>query len=846
MLSFSLTAGTAWAYWSADSVPGGNGLSLAATVNQGATPLATPAQADVTVAWAASTLSSGDEVAGYAIKRYDATTLAPQTIVSACAGLVTAPSCTENNVPAGLWVYSVTPLRGTHWVGAESPKSNPVTSDGASPVNAITASVVTGNAFKSGQTIYYRGVAGGSFTLTNAVSDSGSGPASSTTAGLAGDSAGWSHTPSTVSAPAGGPYVSGSFSWTAAATSAPTEVVTGRDVSGNSATTNLSLVDDSTPPTAGTITYPDGFQVDHSVVVTFTSGTDMGSGIATRQLERASAVLTTGSCGTFTSFADVGPESPGSPYTDSSVSDGLCYQYRYVATDRVSNRDTATSASVVKVDPADGAPPLRTTGSYSILAGTAVVNGGATTISGDLGVSPSSSISGFPPGIVAGTVHAGDAAAAQAQADLVLAYNDAAARTPTGSFAGDLNGLTFHPGVYHTSTAMALTGTLTLDGDADSNAIFIFQVDAALNTAADSRVVLTNGAQASHVFWQALGAAGTGAHSTFSGTILANGAITLGADSQLAGRALSYGTVTLASNTIRFTDALPPVVTIDGGATAISKDTTPTISGTTDAVTGTTVTVTAAGQLLTAPSQSNGTWSVTAATVADGVYNVVASVLDPAGNAGTATQELTIEANPDPVLLATAASYSVLAGLGVISTGTTTLSGDLGVSPSSSISGFPPGIVAGTVHAGDTEAAQAQADLMLADNDAASRTPRSSFAGDQNGKTFHAGVFHTASAFALTGTMTLDGENNPNAVFIFQVDAALDTAAASHVVLINGAQASHVFWQVLGAAGTGENSTFSGTILAAGAITLGANSQLAGRALSFGTVTLEGNTVTAV
>ena len=332
----------------------------------------------------------------------------------------------------------------------------------------------------------------------------------------------------------------------------------------------------------------------------------------------------------------------------------------------------------------------------------------------------------------------------------------------------------------------------------------------------------------------------------FLGTILANGAITLGAGSQLAGRALSSGTVTLAFNTIRFTDALPPTVTIDGGAAVASKDPTPSITGTTDAATGTTVTVTVAGQLLTTTSQSDGTWGVTAATVADGVYTVVAVVRDSTGNAGTATQALTVEINPDPMLLRTAASYSVLAGTGVESTGATTLSGDLGVSPSSSIAASPAIIVGGTVHAGDSQAARAQADLMLAYDDAAARPPRSSFSGDLNGRTFHTGVFHTSAALALTGTLTLDGENNPDAVFIFQVDAALDTAAASHVVLTNGAQASHVFWQIQGAAGTGENSTFTGTIMSDGAITLGAGSQLTGRALSHGLVTLAGNTLTAV
>jgi hypothetical protein len=213
---------------------------------------------------------------------------------------------------------------------------------------------------------------------------------------------------------------------------------------------------------------------------------------------------------------------------------------------------------------------------------------------------------------------------------------------------------------------------------------------------------------------------------------------------------------------------------------------------------------------------------------------VVGQLLSPAGAFASAT----------PVALGSAGTFSVLGATGVTNTGATSVQGDLGVSPSSSVVGFPPGTVGGTVHAGDAAAAQAQNDLQTAYNDAASRTPNASFAGDLNGRTFDAGVYDTSAAGALTGTVTLDGQGDPNAVFIFQVGAALNTAAASQVALINGAQASNVFWQVAGAAGTGASSSFSGTILAAGSITIGANAELDGRALSDGTVTLSTNTIT--
>lgn len=197
-----------------------------------------------------------------------------------------------------------------------------------------------------------------------------------------------------------------------------------------------------------------------------------------------------------------------------------------------------------------------------------------------------------------------------------------------------------------------------------------------------------------------------------------------------------------------------------------------------------------------------------------------------------------------PVGLGSAGSYVVLGGTGVTNAGATVLSGDLGVSPGTAIVGFPPGIAAGATHAGDLQAAQAQTDLLSAYNNATLRIPTAlDFAGDQNGKTFTPGVYHTVAAFTLTGTMTLDGRGDPNAVFIFQVGAALNTAAGSTVSLVNGAQASNVFWQVLGAAGTGASSSFSGTIMALGAITVGAGATVTGRALSHaGLVTLSTNT----
>ena len=830
------------AYWSAPSIDGGGGGASATRVDQGSRPVPAATQSAVSLTWQATTLATGQPVAGYVVRRYDSAALSEQVVGDGCSATITSTSCVETATPNGSWVYTVTPRFGTYWQGAESDPSEVVVVDAdvVTPVNNLTVVPITGGTALSGTTVYYRGAAAGSMSLANAVSDNGSGPASSRTHTMTGDAAGWTHSASAVSTPTGGPYESNPFAWTAGTSGTPGELVTGSDIAGNTADTTLTFSNDSTPPADGTLSYPDGTQTDLTVSVSFTTGSDSGSGIASRRLQVGSSTMTGPSCDGFGAFVDLGAVDPVAPVIDTALVAGHCYHYRYVVLDRVGNQRITISANVVTViEPSDGGPPLGSSRSFSVLGGTGVANTGATTISGDLGVSPSIVISGFPPGIVAGTTHTADTVADQARADFLVAYDDADGRVPDTEFSGDQNGRTFLPGIHHSTAAFALTGTMTLDGQGDPNALFIFQVDAALNTAANSHVVLVDGATASHVYWQALGAAGTGADSSFAGTILANGAITLGAGSELIGRALSAGTVTLASNTIRFTNAPPPLITIDGGASAVTKDPTPTISGTTDAVPGTVVRVAVEGQALTASTQVDGTWTATAAALTSGVHQVVASVGDAAGNATSASQMLTVEINPDPVDLRSAASFSVVSGGAVANLGASELAGDLAAH--TSVSGFPPGIVWGAVHVGDAGSDQASTDVSDAYDELQARAPDLELSGDQIGKTFHAGIYHSSAAFALTGTMTLDGEGNADAIFIFQISAAMSPGAGSEVVLVNGAQAGNVYWQVVGATSVGAASTLVGTILSNGAVTLGAGTNLTGRVLSFGDVSLSSN-----
>lgn len=484
--------------------------------------------------------------------------------------------------------------------------------------------------------------------------------------------------------------------------------------------------------------------------------------------------------------------------------------------------------------------------SYSVLAATTVVSTGSTAVSGDLGVSPGTTVVGVEASAVGGDIHAGDQHAADAQTALATAYDDLSERPADAEIVGDLGGRTLAPGVYHSSTALALTGTLTLDAQGDPDAVFIIQSFAALGTAAASSVNLVNGAQAANVYWVVAGAAETGANSSLVGTLVVQGLIALGPDTTLIGRALSLNAVTLVSSTIRFTAADPPTLSIDGGPVATTRDTTPTITGVSSAPESSTVRVLIDGQSLFTTVAADGTWAVTAAELSAGGYDVDVRVRVASGDGTSAAQELTVESNPPPIDLGAAGSYSVLAATGVINSAATRMSGDLGVSPSTVVTGFPPGQFEGSLHAGDLTAATAQQSLLAALDDASSRVPHTEVEGDLGGQVFHAGVHHSTAALALTGTVTLDGEGNPDAVFIFQGDTTFTTASASAVSLVNGAQAANVFWVVTGAAGTGADSSLSGAVLARGAITLGARTALTGQALSRGTVTLTNSSLTGI
>jgi uncharacterized protein with beta-barrel porin domain len=190
-------------------------------------------------------------------------------------------------------------------------------------------------------------------------------------------------------------------------------------------------------------------------------------------------------------------------------------------------------------------------------------------------------------------------------------------------------------------------------------------------------------------------------------------------------------------------------------------------------------------------------------------------------------------------------SFAVLAGTTITNTGPSVISGDIGVSPGVAVVGFPPGTVLGTIHAANAVSAQGQADLTTAYNTLAGLPAGSVVAGNIGGQTLFAGTYTAAAAIGITGDLILDGQGNPNAVFVFQIGSTLTTASGSRILLVNGANAANVYFQVGSSATLGTNSVFKGRILALTSITLTTGASIdCGAALARnGAVTLDTNII---
>jgi hypothetical protein len=200
--------------------------------------------------------------------------------------------------------------------------------------------------------------------------------------------------------------------------------------------------------------------------------------------------------------------------------------------------------------------------------------------------------------------------------------------------------------------------------------------------------------------------------------------------------------------------------------------------------------------------------------------------------------------NPASSLLGDAAGFAVFAASTATNTGFSVVTGDIGLTPGSSVTGFPPGTLTGVLHINDALTARAKLNLQAFYDDLAGRACNT-IAPNLN-STLAPGVYCFPSSAQLNTALVLDGRGNPNALFLFQIGSTLTTASNSSVTLINGASASNVYWQVGSSATLGTNTAFQGTIIAYSSITLTTGTSITnGRAMALnGAVTMDSNVIT--
>jgi len=393
------------------------------------------------------------------------------------------------------------------------------------------------------------------------------------------------------------------------------------------------------------------------------------------------------------------------------------------------------------VTPPAGSPVLATSANYAVLAGSTITNTGSTVITGNLGLYPGTSVTGFPPGTVSGVEDVADAAAQQAQIDANTAYTAMQAHSAT-TISPVLDGQTLVAGYYNAgaaSLAASGNGTLTFNGSATD--VFVIQTSSTLTTGAGGTptMAFTGGALASNVYWAIGSSATLNVSSTgiFKGTLIANASIT-----------------------------------VDGGS----------VNGRLMALTG-------------------------ALTI----------------SAATAISSPSVGPAPGPSVLGPAGTYAILAATAVTNSGSSVLNGTLGISPGTSVTGFPPGTYSGTEHVNDSSAANAQSAASSAYTSlrAMSSTAIPSIL---DGQTLVPGVYReTSGTFNLAasgnGTLTLNGAGT----YVFVCSSTLTTGAGGipTIALTNGATAANIYWTVGSSAtiNSGSAGVFQGNIIAQASIT---------------------------
>jgi hypothetical protein len=297
---------------------------------------------------------------------------------------------------------------------------------------------------------------------------------------------------------------------------------------------------------------------------------------------------------------------------------------------------------------------LGSTSTFAVLASSTITNTGPTSLNGNVGLSPGTSLTGFPPGVILSpfVIHIADGVAGTAQNDLTAAYNDAATPNrdggPVVTISGDLGGQTLGPGLYNATSSVGITGTLTLNGTATS--VFVFQIGSALTVNVGSQVVLTGGAQAANVFWQVGSSASINTGAVFVGTILAQASVSLGTNAVLDGRAFARtGAVTLLSNTI--VQPGPAVTGTPGALSVVCPNSAANVSvAYTSLVVATggtppyTYSITGSLPLGLTLNTSTGVVSGTPTTAGPGLFSV--NALDSALGTATASCSLTTSVTP--------------------------------------------------------------------------------------------------------------------------------------------------------------------------------------------------------